>query len=142
MLRGEPRPKRFGAERGERRPQIERCTVNQIDRAEPARIAQRQNVTGPGPQHQVIVLADFLGVNPPAPRHAEMEHQRPLAVCVNQAVLGTAVETGDCRTGQGLDEIGGKRRGHDDLPRETERQVIERLVLVVHERDRGHPQQA
>ncbi len=73
----------------------------QVDRAEAPRIVEREAVVR-GLEHQVVVLAEFARIDPPAPAHAEMEHQRRAAVGVDQPVLGAAAEPGDRRPGERL----------------------------------------
>ena len=51
---------------------------------------------------QVIVLSQFMGVDPPGARHAQVEHHRVAAVGVDQAIFGTARKRRDERARQTL----------------------------------------
>jgi hypothetical protein len=49
------------------------------------------------------------GIDAPAAGHAEVEHHRPVAVGVDQPVLGAPPHPGHARAGQRLRQIGGER---------------------------------
>src|SRR3546814_9226581 len=44
----------------------------------------------PGPQDQMIMRSDALGIDPPSPRHAQMEDQRIPPVHGDQPIFGPA----------------------------------------------------
>ena len=124
MANGQIRTERFRPHRSETRPLPERAGIDQVDPPEPARVAQGEAVIG-GLDHEMIVLVVGLGIDPPAPAHAEMKHHGPVAVGVNQAVLRAARQAGDRGAGQPLHQIRRERpahirpvgpRGDDPLP--------------------------
>ena len=53
----------------------------------------------------MIVLADLVGIDSPAPAHAEVEDHGLPPVHMDQPVLGAAREAGDPRAGQHLHEV-------------------------------------
>ena len=54
----------------------------------------------------MIVLAQLLRLDPPAARHAEVEHHRLAAIGMNQAVLGSAGQASNRSASQNLDQFG------------------------------------
>jgi hypothetical protein len=90
-------------------PCFQRSAIDEIDRAEPARVIQRQCAPCPGLDHQMIVLADFIGIDSPAPAHAEVKHHGLPAIAVDESVFGAAAEPGYPRTGQRLHQLRRKR---------------------------------
>ena len=54
-----------------------------------------------------------LGIDPPAPRHAEMEDQRVAAIGVDQPIFGAPPQPGHARAGQPLAQVRRERRGAD-----------------------------
>ncbi len=83
------RAERLGAHRGKGRPGIQRLGCDKVDEAEAARIAEREAVRG-GVENEVVVLVGRGRIDAPAPAHAEVEHQRAVAVGMDQAVFGAA----------------------------------------------------
>src|SRR3546814_20367936 len=61
------------SERPERLPGIR---PDQIKRAESPGIVEGKDMPLPGPQDQMIMRSDALGIDPASPRHAQMEDQR------------------------------------------------------------------
>jgi hypothetical protein len=86
MARRQAGAQRLGAQRGERAPLFQRVGLHQIDRAEPARVVEREGMAMAGFDQQVVVLAQRLGIDPPAPRHAQMEDHRAAPFGVDQAI--------------------------------------------------------
>ena len=58
-----------------------------------------------GFDQQVVVLAQRLGIDPPAPRHAQMEDHRAAPVGVNQAIFGPARQAADPCADHRLGEV-------------------------------------
>ena len=56
-------------------------------------------------EHQMVMLAELVGIDPPGARHAEVEDHRVAAVGVDQAVFGAPAERGDPCTRQPLAKI-------------------------------------
>ena len=79
--------------------------AHQVERAEAARVVEREPPALVGLDQQMIVLADLGRVDPPAARHAEMEDQRVAAVGVDQPIFRAAAKPGDPRAGQPLAEV-------------------------------------
>ena len=82
--------KRLGAQCGKGGPLVKRGFHHQIDRTEPARIAQRKSVAAFGFEHEVIVGAQGVGIGPPASAHAQMKHHGLAAIGVDQTIFGAA----------------------------------------------------
>src|SRR3546814_13900685 len=74
------------SERPERLPGIR---PDQIKRAESPGIVEVKDMTLPGPQDQMIMRSDALGIDPPSPRHAQMEAQRQEARRVGKRCVST-----------------------------------------------------
>ena len=83
-------------------------------------------------QHEMIVLLDGLGLDPPAARHAEVEDHRLAAIGVDQAIFGAAAQRRDFRSGHRLDQAGWERAAQvraidrhagDSLPLKVARQA-------------------
>ena len=127
VRRGQLGPERLRAHRRERRPGVELGGRHQVDEAEAARVAQREAMVG-GLQHDVIVLAEALGIDPPAAAHTEVEDDGLLAVGMEQAVLGAAAEPDHPRAGEALDESVRKRKAH---VRPVERDALEPLAFEI-----------
>lgn len=75
------------SERPERLPGIR---PDQIKRAESPGIVEGKDMPLPGPQDQMIMRSDALGIDPPSPRHAQMEDQRIPPVHGDQPIFGPA----------------------------------------------------
>ena len=71
-------------------PGVEFGRAGEVNRAEPPRIAQGEVVAGAGFEHEMVVFADRLWLDSPAPAHPEVEDHRFAAVGVDQAVFGPA----------------------------------------------------
>ena len=67
-------------------------------------IARRQN--------EVVMLVGFFGINPPATAHAEVKHQRLVAIGVKQAVFGPPREARNRRSCHRLNESGREGAAH------------------------------
>ena len=65
----------------------------------------------------MVVLADFVRIDPPPPGHAEMEDQCVAAIAVDQPIFGPAAKRGDAGPGQPLAKIGRKRAAQIRPPR-------------------------
>ena len=85
---------RFRSEGFERRPLLELACGNEIDGAESPRVVERQPFPLVRLEQQVIVLFELRMIDPPAPRHAEVEDHRVVAIRVNQPIFGAAAEAG------------------------------------------------
>ena len=99
---------RFGPELGDRPPGLHFIGGDEIDRAEPARIVERDPPPVLRLDQQVIVGLKLMRVDPPLPGHSEMEDQAVGAVGVDEAELSATAKRGDPGARQPLAEIGGK----------------------------------
>ena len=86
----------------------ERVGADQVYAAEAARVVERQKPPLLRFEQEVVVGADRVRLDPPAPRHAQVEDHRVAAIGVDQAIFGTAPERGDARPGQPLAQVVGE----------------------------------
>ncbi len=100
---------RFGAERGEGREAGDRLRRPQVDRAEAPRIVERDAVPRLGVDHEMVVRQQLARIEPPAPRHAEVEDHRLIAIGCDQPIFGASAQTGDRRSGHHLTKVGRER---------------------------------
>ena len=56
----------------------------------------------------MIVCAQFFRIDAPAPRHAQVEHHRLIAVGMDKPVFGAPAQPGNLRAGQRLDQMFGE----------------------------------
>ena len=101
----EIRPQRFRPHSDERPEAVERIGAHQIDRPESARVIKRDPAAIFGIEQQMVMFLHIVGVDSPAPRHAEVEDQRIAPVGIDQAIFGAAGEAGDSRPGQPLTQV-------------------------------------
>lgn len=98
------RAERFRAKRRESRKTIKRYSRNQIDRPESPRIVQSHCPVGRF-QDQVVVLFDYIRIEPPPARHAEVKDHRVAAISIDQAIFRAAPKPGNHGSCHPLPEI-------------------------------------
>jgi hypothetical protein len=113
---GEPPPQvtgikieRFGPKCSKGRPIVEFQGADQVQRAEPTRIVERKAPALVGLDQDMIVLFDFARIDPPAPGHSKVEHQRIPTIGVDQSIFGAAPQPDDCCARQSLAKIDWER---------------------------------
>ena len=90
---------------------------HEIDRAESPRIVERQPFPLVGLEQQMVVLLELRMIDPPAPRHAEVEDHRVVAIRVDETVFRPPAEARDLRPGQPLAKVLRKRPPQIRAPR-------------------------
>jgi hypothetical protein len=72
----------------------------------------------------MVVREQFVRIDSPAPRHAEMEDHRVTAIGLNQPIFGASAEPGDGRSGHPLGKIGRERPPEVAAMRDDARQPL------------------
>ena len=108
MRNGQVIAQRLRPHHSKLRPCTERLCRNKIKRTKPARIVQRQGMARFGFENDMVVLVRHRRIDPPAPTHAQMEHQGLITVGMDQAIFCTSSQRSDPRAGQCLHQIGGE----------------------------------